>query len=89
MLLKTALYFINIKNVAFALALCLSFGCKNSNQINVRVYITKTGNCYHTRECSYLGRSIIPMMLDEAIAEGYAPCQKCDAVSISLKKNKN
>lgn len=40
------------------------------------VYITKTGECYHTGSCSYL-KSKLPITLQDAIDAGYRPCSKC------------
>ncbi len=41
------------------------------------VYITKTGEKYHTAGCSYPGKDKIPISLSEAKAKGYTPCSKC------------
>ncbi|MBS3957563.1 MAG: thermonuclease family protein [Clostridiales bacterium] len=41
------------------------------------VYITRTGERYHTGECRHLARSKIPVTLDEAKARGFTPCQTC------------
>jgi DNA/RNA endonuclease G (NUC1) len=41
------------------------------------VYITKTGEKYHTATCSYLGKSKIPIYLSDAICQGYTPCSRC------------
>ena len=40
------------------------------------VYVTRTGQCYHTGSCRYLSKSKIPMALSEAKAR-YRPCSKC------------
>lgn len=42
------------------------------------VYITKTGEKYHSAGCSSLSKSCIPIKLSEAKAKGYTPCSKCD-----------
>ncbi len=42
------------------------------------VYITKTGEKYHTSTCSYLKKSKIPISLSDAIRQGYTPCSRCD-----------
>lgn len=44
----------------------------------VTVYITNTGNKYHTAGCQYLKKSKIAIDLDSAKAEGYEPCSKCN-----------
>ena len=43
----------------------------------VTVYITKTGEKYHSDGCQYLKKSKIPIDLDDAISQGYEPCSKC------------
>ena len=42
------------------------------------VYITKTGEKYHTATCSYLRKSKIPISLSDAIRQGYTPCSRCN-----------
>jgi len=44
----------------------------------VTVYITKTGEKYHSDGCQYLSKSKIAISLDDAKAEGYTPCSKCN-----------
>ena len=41
------------------------------------VYITKTGEKYHTGQCSSLKKSKISISLGEAVAKGYEPCKLC------------
>ena len=41
------------------------------------VYIGKTGNKYHKKNCSTLKGKGIPISLDEAIAQGREPCKRC------------
>jgi hypothetical protein len=41
------------------------------------VYITKTGEKYHSDGCRYLSKSQIEINLDDAISKGYSPCSKC------------
>lgn len=41
------------------------------------VYITDTGDKYHSLGCRYLSRSSIPLSLSEAKARGYTPCSVC------------
>ena len=53
---------------------------KTSNQVDKDdpiVYVTRTGQCYHSSYCSYLRRSKIPMKLSEA-RRYYRPCSKCN-----------
>lgn len=44
----------------------------------VTVYVTKTGEKYHSAGCSSLSKSQIPMSLSDAKAAGYTPCSKCN-----------
>src|SRR4029078_12386978 len=41
------------------------------------VYITKTGQKYHTSDCRYLNHSKIAIELKEAIQNGYDACSVC------------
>jgi len=41
------------------------------------VYITKTGEKYHTEQCASLKKSKIPVSLGRAVTKGYVPCQQC------------
>jgi len=41
------------------------------------VYVTKSGEKYHTADCSYLTDSAYPVSLEQAIAEGKTPCSRC------------
>jgi cytoskeletal protein RodZ len=45
---------------------------------SVTVYVTKTGEKYHSDGCSSLSKSKIPMSLSDARASGYTPCSKCN-----------
>lgn len=45
---------------------------------NTRVFVTRTGDCYHVNGCRYLARSRIAMKLKDAKAKGYRPCRVCD-----------
>ena len=51
------------------------------------VYITKTGQKYHTVDCRYLSHSKIAISLKEAIQNGYDACSVCQPpVSTSSSK---
>ena len=41
------------------------------------VYITRTGEKYHTGSCQYLSRSKIEITLGSAVARGYGACSRC------------
>lgn len=45
--------------------------------VEVTVYVTKTGEKYHSDGCQYLSRSQISISLADAKAGGYTPCSKC------------
>ena len=42
------------------------------------VYVTKTGEKYHSSGCSSLSKSMIPKTLSAAKSAGYTPCSKCN-----------
>ena len=46
-----------------------------------RVYITRTGDCYHSGSCSYLHSSQIPIGLKAAKNSGYRACSVCGGKS--------
>ena len=48
----------------------------NKEASDITVYVTKTGKCYHTSECTSLNKSKIEKTLSFA-AEKYRPCQLC------------
>jgi hypothetical protein len=43
------------------------------------VYVTKSGEKYHSASCPYLGKSSVAMPLEKARGAGYAPCSRCQA----------
>ena len=47
------------------------------DNISTTVYITKTGDCYHSSDCGYLSRSKIAISKSTAINTGYRPCSRC------------
>lgn len=48
------------------------------------VYVTKTGNKYHTASCSSLKNSRREISLAAAVAEGYEPCSRCKPPLLSV-----
>lgn len=42
------------------------------------VYITATGSKYHSYGCSYLRNSCYSIDINDAIAQGYTPCSRCN-----------
>ena len=45
------------------------------------IYVTRTGDCYHSYGCRYLSRSRIPKGLYQAEESGYRCCSVCDGVA--------
>ena len=45
----------------------------------ITVYVTKTGDCYHSDECPHLRQSKVPTTLEAAKAQGYRRCSDCSA----------
>ena len=48
------------------------------NKKSVTVYITKTGEKYHTSSCRYLKKSKIAISLSNAKSSGYTACKVCN-----------
>ena len=48
-----------------------------SDIANSSVYITKTGKCYHLKNCEYLRSSSIEIQLNNAISKNYRRCSVC------------
>lgn len=44
----------------------------------ITVYITKTGDKYHSEGCQYLKKSKTPISLNDAKNKGYTPCSRCN-----------
>jgi uncharacterized protein (DUF1330 family) len=51
---------------------------QQSDPQEITVYITETGEKYHNDGCQYLSKSKIAISLEDAVADGYEPCSKCD-----------
>jgi len=49
-----------------------------TENVSIEVHITKTGKKYHSAGCQYLSKSDIPISLEDAKAQGYEPCSKCN-----------
>lgn len=47
------------------------------------VYITNTGEKYHSSGCKYLRKSKVPIELSDALAQGYAACKVCRPVQVT------
>jgi hypothetical protein len=63
-----------------AVSLC-SLGC-GGGDVAVKkpdpVFVNKTGVQYHYAGCKSLVRSMRPIQLEDAKAQGYIPCERCD-----------
>jgi hypothetical protein len=44
---------------------------------DTEVYITNTGEKYHTSGCASVKNSKIAITLEEAVAQGYEACKRC------------
>lgn len=53
------------------------------------VYITDTGEKYHTSSCSYLRESKNSITLQKAIDRGYTPCSRCDPPRLTSSSSYN
>jgi competence protein ComEC len=56
---------------------CVVAGAGFAANKDVVVYITKSGEKYHTASCSYLKKSKIEISLGSAVSKGYEPCLRC------------
>ncbi len=50
---------------------------ENKEAVEVTVYITDSGEKYHSKGCRYLKKSSIPISLEEAQVGEYTPCGVC------------
>ncbi len=55
----------------------------NAAEETTVVYVTKTGEKYHSEGCRYLKKSKIEKSLEDAIDEGYEPCSVCHPPQIT------
>ena len=56
-------------------------GTQNAGEVQTQsatVYVTNTGEKYHSAGCSYLRKSQIAVSLSDAKAQGYSPCSRCN-----------
>lgn len=78
-ILKRSNYLIKIL-ILLVLCLCLLVACSSKTttyKTEPRVYITDTGNKYHSIDCGYLHSSLNPIGLYKAIDAGYTACSRC------------
>jgi len=50
---------------------------ESADKKEIIVYITNSGTKYHINGCQYLNKSKIPINLNDAKAQDYTPCSKC------------
>ena len=60
------------------LLLTVIFALLIGNVFSQTVYVTKTGEKYHSDNCTYLSKSKIEISLSDALAKGYTACSKCN-----------
>ena len=68
----------------FVICLLMLFTCISvayASNGDVTVYVTKTGECYHRSNCSYL-KSSISISLQDAVNNGYRACTRCNPPSL-------
>ena len=65
------------KYISLIVTLCIFITLPAFSE-DIAVYITKSGSKYHIATCLYLRSSKIPISLEEAIAQGYEPCSRCN-----------
>ena len=63
-----------LKFIVITLFLVMGMKCQSQVQ---EVYITKTGEKYHTSTCRYLKESKIETTLEKALKTGYEACKVC------------
>tara|TARA_Y100000815_G_scaffold167337_1_gene151912 strand:+ start:1779 stop:2156 length:378 start_codon:yes stop_codon:yes gene_type:complete len=66
-----------LKNLLSILFLVIGLSCQSQTQ---EVYITKTGEKYHTENCRYLKTSKIVITLEKALENGYEACKVCNPI---------
>lgn len=75
---KKQIVIITLIAIVTAVLLLTYIPYRNTRLTGDTVYVTRTGECYHTISCQYLQKSKIPMDVAEAVYN-YRPCSKCYA----------
>ena len=70
-ILKMVIIFLSVTIILTLLLNALFF--KHEEEL---VYVTDTGDCYHSYDCSYL-RSVNPIGIEQAKKQGYRMCSRC------------
>jgi len=66
-----------LKCLLVAALVCVIAGVVFAAGPDTIVYVTKTGEKYHTEKCSSVRNSKIDITLEEAVSKGYEPCKIC------------
>lgn len=67
-----------LKTVVLIILCTLLFSFVSAASGTTTVYITDTGEKYHSYGCQYLRKSCISISLSDAVARGYTRCSKCN-----------
>lgn len=72
-------YFLIVGYLLLPITLAWSEESRHSvvQQKETTVYVTRTGEKYHRRNCRYLSRSKITTTKSKAIKDGYGACKVC------------
>ena len=65
------------KRFLFIVLVCVITVAAFAAERDTVVYITETGEKYHTEQCSSTRNSKIAITLEEAVSRGFDPCQRC------------
>lgn len=63
----------------------IAFGIITVPNGNRTVYITATGECYHSSDCSSLQYSKRGVTLEKAVNDGYRSCKRCEPPELISK----
>lgn len=73
------------KAILGTIALVLAAALVYSAPASTTVYVTRTGEKYHTSSCRTLKKSKIETTLVEAVNAGYEPCKLCDPPTLDAE----
>jgi hypothetical protein len=71
----------NIKAIYSFLLWAIVTGCSSSQTEAQTVYITKSGQKYHSSTCRHIRSSGYPISLSKAQDQGYTPCSVCQPLT--------
>ncbi len=75
-----------LKFIFITLFLVVGLRCQSQVQ---QVYITQTGEKYHTSSCRYLKESKIETTLEKALESGYEACKVCKPNTVNSINSTN